>query len=512
MAFWTYMLRCSDGSYYTGHTDDLDARIGQHHAGVITGCYTHDRRPLTLVYAQPFETREEALAAERQVKGWHREKKEALIAGDFARLQMLARTAQAGGATSGLAGRKAASGIEARPSTGSARTESSGVLSEQESRHGLREPESRGGPKDPFRLPPVPVRGEPVEPSCQAASGFEAQASTGSARTESISSPNHPIDRPPAPVRGEPVEPSCQAASGFEAQASTGSARTESIIGPNQPLHRPPVPVRGEPVEQSCEAASGFEAHASTGSARTDSMIGPNQPLHRPPAPVRGEPVEPFCEAASGFEAHASTGSARTDSMIGPNQPLHRPSAPVRGEPVEPPREATTACDDQARVTPLPADIDIHYMQHALRLAERAEREYNEIPVGALLVDADGRVVGEGWNRNIAEHDPSAHAEIVALRAAGRALGNHRLVGSTLYVTLEPCAMCAMAIVHARVARLVYGASDPKTGACGGVFDLIADPRHNHRVDVLGGVLGEEAGQRLREYFRRKRGRPAGPG
>jgi tRNA(adenine34) deaminase len=426
MAFWTYMLRCSDGSYYTGHTDDLDARIGQHHAGVITGCYTHDRRPLTLVYAQPFETREEALAAERQVKGWHREKKEALIAGDFARLQMLARTAQAGGATSGLAGRKAASGIEARPSTGSARTESSGVLSEQESRHGLREPESRGGPKDPFRLPPVPVRGEPVEPSCQAASGFEAQASTGS--------------------------------------------------------------------------------------ARTDSMIGPNRPLHRPPAPVRGEPVEPSCEAASGFEAHASTDSARTDSMIGPNQPLHRPSAPVRGEPVEPPREATTACDDQARVTPLPADIDIHYMQHALRLAERAEREYNEIPVGALLVDADGRVVGEGWNRNIAEHDPSAHAEIVALRAAGRALGNHRLVGSTLYVTLEPCAMCAMAIVHARVARLVYGASDPKTGACGGVFDLIADPRHNHRVDVLGGVLGEEAGQRLREYFRRKRGRPAGPG
>jgi tRNA(adenine34) deaminase len=196
--------------------------------------------------------------------------------------------------------------------------------------------------------------------------------------------------------------------------------------------------------------------------------------------------------------------------MIGPKQPLHRPPAPVRGEPVEPPREAAAAIDDQARVTPLPAEIDAHYMQQALRLAARAEREDDEIPVGALLVDADGRVVGEGWNRNIAEHDPSAHAEIVALRAAGKALGNHRLVGSTLYVTLEPCAMCAMAIVHARVARLVYGAGDPKTGACGSVFDLIADARHNHRVEVVGGVLGEEAGQRLREYFRRKRDRPAG--
>jgi tRNA(adenine34) deaminase len=152
--------------------------------------------------------------------------------------------------------------------------------------------------------------------------------------------------------------------------------------------------------------------------------------------------------------------------------------------------------------------LDQQMMRRALDLAERAEREDDEIPVGAVLVDADGSVIGEGWNRNIAEHDPSAHAEIVALRAAGRALGNHRLVGSTLYVTLEPCAMCAMAIVHARVARLVYGASDPKTGACGSVFDLIGDARHNHRVVVLGGVLGDEAGQRLRDYFRRKRGRP----
>ena len=151
---------------------------------------------------------------------------------------------------------------------------------------------------------------------------------------------------------------------------------------------------------------------------------------------------------------------------------------------------------------------DEHWMRRALSLAERAQREFDEIPVGAVLVGADGRLLGEGWNRNIAEHDPSAHAEIVALRQAGRALGNHRLVGSTLYVSLEPCAMCAMALVHARVARLVFAAADPKTGACGSVFDLLADPRHNHRVEVVGGVLADEAGRRLSNYFRAKRGKP----
>jgi len=156
----------------------------------------------------------------------------------------------------------------------------------------------------------------------------------------------------------------------------------------------------------------------------------------------------------------------------------------------------------------MPREADERWMRHAFALADRAEREFDEIPVGAVLVGADGRVLGEGWNRNIADHDPSAHAEIMAMREAGRTLGNHRLVGATLYVTLEPCAMCAMALVHARVARLVYGASDPKTGACGSVFDLVADPRHNHRVDVRGGVLGEEAGRRLSNYFRTKRGKP----
>ena len=148
---------------------------------------------------------------------------------------------------------------------------------------------------------------------------------------------------------------------------------------------------------------------------------------------------------------------------------------------------------------------DERWMRHALALAERARDEDDEIPVGALVVDAEGRLVGEGWNRNIAEHDPSAHAEIVAMRRAGASIGNHRLVGCTLYVTLEPCAMCAMAMVHARVARVVYGATDPKTGAAGSVFDLLVDPRHNHRIEVTGGVLGELAGPMLTDYFRAKR-------
>ncbi len=153
------------------------------------------------------------------------------------------------------------------------------------------------------------------------------------------------------------------------------------------------------------------------------------------------------------------------------------------------------------------ASADIRWMRHAFALAERAEREHDEIPVGAVVVSADGTRSVEGFNRNIADHDPTAHAEIVAMRAAGKLIGNHRLVGCTLYVTLEPCAMCAMAMVHARIARVVYAASDPKTGAAGSVFDVIADPRHNHRVEVQGGLLAEEAGSKLTEYFRRKRGK-----
>jgi tRNA(Arg) A34 adenosine deaminase TadA len=159
----------------------------------------------------------------------------------------------------------------------------------------------------------------------------------------------------------------------------------------------------------------------------------------------------------------------------------------------------------------MPALDHEHWMRHAFMLADRAEQEFDEIPVGAVLVSADGEVLGEGWNRNLADHDPTAHAEIVAMREAGRRLGNHRLVGTTLYVTLEPCAMCAMALVHARVERVLFGAADPKTGACGSVFDLIADPRHNHRIAVQGGVLGDDASRRLTNYFRAKRGKPLLP-
>lgn len=153
---------------------------------------------------------------------------------------------------------------------------------------------------------------------------------------------------------------------------------------------------------------------------------------------------------------------------------------------------------------------DERWMRHALALAGRARDEDDEIPVGAVVVSADGAVLGEGWNRNIGEHDPSAHAEIVALREAGRRLGNHRLLGTTLYVTLEPCAMCAMAMVHARVARVVFGAFDPKTGAAGSVFDLLEDARHNHRINVVGGVLAEIAGPMLTDYFRARRGKGRG--
>jgi tRNA(Arg) A34 adenosine deaminase TadA len=149
------------------------------------------------------------------------------------------------------------------------------------------------------------------------------------------------------------------------------------------------------------------------------------------------------------------------------------------------------------------SDPDERWMREALALADSAEAS-GEVPVAALVV-RQGRVVGRGYNRNILDHDPSAHAEIVALRAAGAVLGNHRLVDTTLYCTLEPCLMCAGAIIHARVQRLVYAAPDPKTGAVGSVFDVLTDPRHNHRVEVRAGVLAAEAGERLRAFFRRRR-------
>ena len=150
------------------------------------------------------------------------------------------------------------------------------------------------------------------------------------------------------------------------------------------------------------------------------------------------------------------------------------------------------------------SEQDLLFMQRAIELAGRAEQE-GEVPVGALLVK-DGEIVGEGWNRPIGSHDPSAHAEITALRDAAAKLQNYRLPGTTLYVTLEPCPMCAGAIVHARVDRVVYGATDPKGGAAGSVFDLLpSDHRFNHQVDVDGGVFEDRCRDQLRAFFRVRR-------
>lgn len=147
---------------------------------------------------------------------------------------------------------------------------------------------------------------------------------------------------------------------------------------------------------------------------------------------------------------------------------------------------------------------DETFMQCAIEQASAAAA-IDEVPVGAILVTAEGTILAESHNRTISLSDPCAHAEILAIRAAGQKLGNYRLLDTTLYVTLEPCAMCAMALVHARVKRLVFAATDPKTGACGSVFDLLTDPRHNHHVQVQGGLLGKQASAMLSAYFKGKR-------
>jgi tRNA(adenine34) deaminase len=152
-----------------------------------------------------------------------------------------------------------------------------------------------------------------------------------------------------------------------------------------------------------------------------------------------------------------------------------------------------------------PASADAVLMERALELARQAGAR-GEVPVGAVLALGD-RIVGEGWNRPIGTDDPTAHAEVEALRDAGRRVGNYRLVGTTLYVTLEPCVMCAGALVHARVARVVYGAADPKGGAAGSVFDLLpSDGRFNHRVACEGGLMEAESSALLRGFFRDRRG------
>lgn len=146
---------------------------------------------------------------------------------------------------------------------------------------------------------------------------------------------------------------------------------------------------------------------------------------------------------------------------------------------------------------------DIHWMRRALAQAELAARE-GEVPVGAVLVK-DGRLIAEEHNRPIGDHDPTGHAEIRLLRSAGKSLQNYRLGGTTLYVTLEPCPMCAGAIVHARVARVVFAARDPRTGAAGSVYNILQSNELNHRCEVAGGVLEAESAVLLRDFFRARR-------
>ena len=157
--------------------------------------------------------------------------------------------------------------------------------------------------------------------------------------------------------------------------------------------------------------------------------------------------------------------------------------------------------------TPETAAVELHtdetWTEEALRCAQRAPEE-EEVPGGAAL-ECKGQVVGRGWNRNIAASDPTAHAEVMALREAGAAVGNHRLEGCDLFVTIEPCAMCSGALVHARIRRLVYGADDPKAGAVHSVMQVLNHPQLNHKIDVRGGVLAGRCAEVLQSFFKNRR-------
>ena len=189
----------------------------------------------------------------------------------------------------------------------------------------------------------------------------------------------------------------------------------------------------------------------------------------------------------------------RTPSPLGIPSPLDTPSPPTPlGETTS---HSTRLLGTAAKslVIPLAEEGEVVFMRAALDLARQAEAA-GEVPVGAVVVK-DGEIIGRGFNAPISRHDPSAHAEMMALRDAAQHLGNYRLVDCELFVTLEPCLMCAGAIMHARIARVVYGASDFKTGVCGGVVDVFGEQRLNHHAAVSGGVLAEECGQMLSKFF-----------
>ena len=155
------------------------------------------------------------------------------------------------------------------------------------------------------------------------------------------------------------------------------------------------------------------------------------------------------------------------------------------------------------QATPQDPSLFEGYMREALHLAGRAE-ELGEVPVGAVVV-REGQIIGRGHNQPVGSGDPTAHAEIVALREAARTVGNYRLPGAQIFVTLEPCLMCAGACLHARIQTLVFGARDPKTGAVRSLLQVLDDPRHNHRIEIVEGILGDDCGRKVRAFFRNRR-------
>ncbi len=258
------------------------------------------------------------------------------------------------------------------------------------------------------------------------------------------------------------------------------------------------------------EAASAFRQQLGVAMGESDirwsTAFKPHMTLLYDPMTILPQAIEPVRWHVAEFALVKSHVGKTVHEILGRWSLAAGGNAtrPARGQPrsIEAELHKVSGNDDQMQ-----QEIDAAWMQRALEMASRAQHDDDEAPVGAVLVAADGALLAEGWNRNRGDCDPTAHAEIVAMRHAGLALGNHRLIGTTLYVTLEPCAMCAMAMVHARVARVVYAASDPKTGAAGSMFDLLQAPQHNHRVEVQGGVLAEAASQMLTDYFRAKRRR-----